>query len=339
MEICSLKREDEVEWDRYVNNHPHTTFYHQLNWKNVIEKSYGNKPYYICAKEKDETVGVFPLFFINNLFFGKKIISIPFAPYGGVAGNNNKIEESLIKYAIEIMRQKSADFLEIRNNSKKVPNFSANDNYITFILELDKDPQVVWRGFNNKVRNAIRKSINSKLEIKSGNLECFYRLYSKNMRDLGTPTHSKEFFKAVLSEFQEKSEIITVWYRHRPISTAILLYFKDTVISGWAALDRDYRHLNPNDLLYWNAIRNACEKNYKFFDFGRSIESSGTYRFKKPWGAKEIKLQYIYYLNNIRTIPDTSQKNTKRKMFARFWRRMPIQLANLLGPELRKNYL
>ena len=124
----------------------------------------------------------------------------------------------------------------------------------------------------------------------------------------------------------------------RPLSAVMLLHFRDTVISGWAASDRKYSSFNPNNLLYWSVIKEACEKGYKFFDFGRSIDGSGTYRFKKPWGTEMKYLQYAYYLNRIKQIPDTSQINSKRNNIAKLWKKLPVQLTNVVGPGLRREF-
>jgi FemAB-related protein (PEP-CTERM system-associated) len=335
MEICELENKDEMNWDKYVLNHQGSTFYHLIGWKNVVEKSYGHKSYYLMVKEDKEIKGIFPIFLMKSLLFGKKTVSVPFAPYGGPIGDNRTIEESLIERGVDITNKNNVDYMELRNNISRDSKLVTNTNYMTIILKLDANPDLVWKGFNNKLRNAVRKSLKSDLEMSNGSVEDFYNLYSKNMRDLGTPTHNKEFFSAIISEFRDKAYILTVRHNGKSVSAAILLYFKDTVISGWAASDRKYKDLNPNNLLYWSAIKMACEKGYKFFDFGRSIEGSGTYRFKKPWGAEENHLQYEYYLNTIKHMPDTSQANANRKLFAWIWQTLPLSLTNAIGPKLR----
>lgn len=336
MEICELKEEDEKAWDEYVLNHPGSTFYHQTRWKKVVMKSYGHKPYYLLAKEDGKIRGLLPLFLIKNMLFGRKLVSVPFAPYGGAIGDNQAIEDLLIEYAVNVTNESDADYLELRSNIPKVTNLILNNKYMTLLLKLDKEPGIVWNRFNNKVRNAVRKSIKTRLEISNGDVNDFYDLYSRNLRDLGTPPHNKNFFNFVLSEFGNDAEILIVRHNGKPIACIILLYFKDTVISGWAASDRKYSDLNPNNFLYWNAIKAACEKGYKVFDFGRSLSDSGTYKFKKAWGAEENQLQYMYYLNKIKCVPDISQINPKRMMFARAWKNVPLSITNSFGPLLRK---
>lgn len=338
MEICQLKKEDEKAWDEYVLNHPESTFYHQIGWKQVVEKSYGHRPYYLLAKEDGNIKGLLPLFLMKNLLFGRKIVSVPFAPYGGVIGENKAIEDLLIKHAVNITNESNADYLELRFNTPKDTDLILNNKYMTLLLKLDKEPEIVWNKFNNKVRNAVRKSIKTKLEISDGQVKDFYNIYSKNLRDLGTPPHDRKFFEIVKSEFGTEMEIIMVRHISKPIASAILLKFKNTVISGWAASDRNYSELNPNNFLYWNAIKDSCEKGYDFFDFGRSLNDSGTYKFKKAWGAEEKQLHYEYYLNKMKKLPDTSQTNSKRQSFAKFWKIMPLSVTNLFCGKLRGRF-
>lgn len=338
MEICELKKEDEKAWDEYVLTHLGSTFYHQTRWKNVVMKSYGHKPYYLLAKEDGNIRGLLPLFLIKNMLFGRKLVSVPFAPYGGAIGENKAIEDLLIEHAVNITNESDADYLELRYNVPKVTNLLLNNKYMTLLLKLDKEPGIVWNRFNNKVRNAIRKSIKNKLEISNGDVNDFYDLYSRNLRDLGTPPHDKKFFNFVLSEFGNDAEILIARNVGKPIACAILLYFKDTVISGWAASDRKYSDLNPNNFLYWNAIRSACEKGYKSFDFGRSLSDSGTYKFKKAWCSEENQLKYFYYLNKTNTLPDTSQTNLRRQSFAKVWKILPLSVTNSICGKLRGRF-
>jgi len=119
MEICELKQSDEKAWDEYVIEHPNSTFYHQIGWKNVVEKSYGHKPYYLLAKEDGEIKGVFPLFLMKSMFFGRKLVSVPFAPYGGVIRDSSSIEHLLVDYGAKITKEENVSFMELRNNIQR----------------------------------------------------------------------------------------------------------------------------------------------------------------------------------------------------------------------------
>ena len=92
-ELCN--KEDEKAWDSYILKSSTSTFYHQIGWRNVVAKTYKHKPIYLIAKEEGEIKGVLPLFLMKSLIFGKKLVSVPFAPYGGMR-DNETIEKALI---------------------------------------------------------------------------------------------------------------------------------------------------------------------------------------------------------------------------------------------------
>ena len=338
IEVLELKKHDEKIWDEFVHKSNDTTFYHQIAWKYVIKESYGFKPIYLIAEEKGEIRGILPLFLIKSRLFGRKLISVPFAPYGGACADNMLIERCLIEESKELADKYDVEFVELRylkNSCISLPTFT---KYYTFILKLEKNPKVVWQRFSKKVRNSTRKAIKLGLEVERNKdyINEFYKIYSKNMHYLGTPTHSKQFFKNVLKMFSEQTDLVVVKYKDKIIAGTVLLYFKDTVISGWAGSLREYLSFCPNNLMYWEIIKDACENGYKFFDFGRSLINSGTFKFKKAWATEPIQLKYHFYLPNSRQIPDISMQNPKRKRFAEIWRKIPYPIANVIGPKLRK---
>lgn len=340
MQINEFEDEDASAWEHYVKKNSDSTFYHQIGWKKVIEKTYGHEPLYLIAKEYNEISGVFPLFLIKNKIFGKKIISIPFAPYGGICADSLSTKNALVKEAKRIVDNYNADFLEIRGSSGDDNELLTNSSYYTLVLDLDENPDLVWNQLSRKVRNATRKAVNSDLTFEMDNKyeRDFYSIFSRNIRDLGAPVHSSKFFENLLSEFPENTDVAVAKYEDKVIGSIFLLYFKDTVISGWAASDKSYRMYNPNNIMYWESIKYGCEKGFKYFDFGRSLMDSGTYRFKKPWGAEPKQLHYHYYLNHTSKMPDTSQSNSKRKTFSKLWEKLPVPIANFIGPKLRKNF-
>ncbi len=340
MEICELKRKDEKEWDEFILRATNATFYHQIGWKNVVERTYGHKPCYLIARENGEIIGVLPLFSIESRIFGRKLVSVPFSPYGGVCAGNQEVESSLLEKAQWMAKEKNVDYLEFRCLSDTKGGLITNDAYFTLILKLTNDSELLWEKFSRKVRNAVRKALKSNLVAVIDNkyYKDFYRIYSKNMRDLGTPVHADSFFRNLLLEFPEQTKIAVVKYEGKIIGGIFLLYFRNTIISGWASSDKSYQWLNPNNLMYWEAIKHGCEEGYDYFDFGRSIADSGTYHFKMPWGTELKQLYYQYYLNNTKEMPDISQINPNRRMFAKVWKKLPLSLTNIIGPSLRRGF-
>lgn len=341
MEICELKQSDEKAWDEYVLKHPDSTFYHQIGWKNVVEKSYGHKPYYLLAKENGEIKGILPIFFTKNMLFGKKMVSIPFAPYGGVCADDIITENALFNEAKKLTELNYAKYLELRTPPfKEKINQSDESIQVTSILYLDSNLDVIWKKIKRDKKRGINLAKTAQIEISRNTekLDDFYNLYNQTMHNLGSPTHNLEFFKHVLGEFPNTTDIIVAKKSGVIVGCIFLLFFKKNIISGWSASNRKYQKFHPNDLCYWEAIKHGCENKYNVFDFGRSMPNSGVHNFKKSFGAQTKYLHYHYYLNNISIIPNQTTSNVKRQKFAQLWKNMPDILTNKLGPLLRGNF-
>lgn len=339
LEIYELEKNDERGWEEYVYNSNKSTFYHQIGWKNVVEKTYKHKPIYLIAKENEAIRGILPLFLIENIILGRKLVSVPFAPYGGVCADTKLIEKALIEKAKNITNEKGADYFELRNIYKYEELPASNNAYFTLILDLDQGPNIIWEKLRKSMRRYVKKGTENDFKVtkESINLRGFYDVYTKNMRDLGTPIHSYNFFESILHEFPSQANIATVQYKDNIIASLFLLYFKDTVIYGWGSSLKEYLDLNPNYILFWELIKYTYEKKYKFFDFGRSQKSDGTFLFKEGWSAEPKQLHYQYYLNKLNSFPDMSKNNKKRHGFSKIWKKTPILLTKKLGPILRRN--
>jgi len=343
MKIVEVSNENKKEWDEYVLNHPESTFYHQFGWRCVIEETYGHKPLYLKAVENGEIVGLFPLFLMKSLLFGKRLISVPFGSYGGPLADNKKIYDKLIKKGQETAEKANVKFLEIRSNPNKKNDVVDNldelsDHFVTFVMNLSLEKDTIWKGMNKKRRNAIRNAMKNELdiEINKGSIHTFYDIYSKNIKRLGTPVHSKHFFLNIQKYLSDGCVIFNVKKGKTIVASAFLLLFKDTVTSGWAGALAEYYKDNPNDFMYWKIIEHFQEEGFEKFDFGRATINSGVYDFKKKWRAQEIKLNYQYYLKRA-NIPSYDLSSSSASKFISIWKKIPLRLSKRIGPLLRKN--
>jgi len=276
---------------------------------------------------------------MRHVLFGRFLISVPFGDYGGICADDEKTANALLQEASELAQKKRAKYLELRH-LEKMDNgqLRTKTSRATLILNLEKDPGVLWKSFKPKVRNQVRKAEKSGLETEIGDktlVRDFYKVYAYNMRDLGTPVHSLSFFKNILTEFPNHANVILVKLENRTIGGAIATYFKNTMEIPWASSLREFFPLCPNNLLYWAALEYGCLKGYQCFNFGRSPLDSGTFRFKKQWGAEPVQLYYQYYLNEGDEMPDYTPSTSSRFDIAVwFWKRLPVGLTRMLGPKI-----
>jgi len=339
LNIRTADSNDSNSWDNYVLNHPSGTVSHLTAWKNVVEKTFGHPSTYLIA-EQDETIcGLFPMFEIRSLLFGHSFISMPFAEIGGPIAETEEIEQALVKEASKITEAKNTQYLEIRNR-KKMPGLEIKSLYFNFRKEIFSDHDQNLKAIPRKSRAMVRNAIKKGLISETGHhlLDEFHKILALNYHRLGTPIFSKTFFKNFLEEYKENANILVVRSEKGELIAAVLFFlFKDQMLPYYAGSDFKFRHLGPNDFMYWELMKLAVEKGCRIFDYGRSKKGTGSFSFKKHWGFKPEPLAYQYYLAQAEDMPNLSPANPKYQKKIQMWQKMPHTLTKFLGPLISKN--
>jgi serine/alanine adding enzyme len=372
MKIRLYNQSDKEAWDSYALNHPDSMHCHLSGWKSVIENTYGHKSYYLMAIRSpnpsnpinsiNQIIGILPLFHIKSLFFGNHLISMPFLNYGGILADNEETEIALLSETIKLGQKLKVSSTELRHlkpllclnkfNSSNTSN-SINPsnpmnpiNYVTkthkvrMLLELPHSKEELLKSFKAKLRSQISRPQKEGMTTIIGGMELldsFYKVFSINMRDLGSPVHSKGIFKQIRNEFPQNVKIGIVNYQKVPVAAGIIFCFRDTVEIPWASSLKKFNKLSPNMLLYWSFMEYACDSGFKCFDFGRSTPDEGTYKFKEQWGAKPSPL---YWQNIVFNGHPVSQNDLEKSKFERaihYWKKLPVPISNKIGPLIRKH--
>jgi FemAB-related protein (PEP-CTERM system-associated) len=343
LEIRALQTQnDEKRWDEFARHHTSSTLYHQTGWKNAVERAYGHKAHYLFAEDGADVVGIFPLFLVKDLLSRKALISLPFAPYGGICSTDLSVSEQLLSQARRLMTDLGASYIEMRccAASSATANLPVNHQYVAAVYKIPGGSDEAWRRMNKNRRKKVRKAQNNGLTAEiceSGQgTEAFYGLYVRNMHDLGTPVHSARFFRHVVNEFPNSTRVALVRHDGRAVAGTLLLLRGSILICGWGASLKEYLWCEPNDLLYWEVIRCGCEQGFREIDFGRSLAGSGNATFKREWGATETGLEYRYILNGTCDVPNVNTSNPNYDRLSRVWRCLPLTIVNRLGPIIRK---
>lgn len=332
---------DRLGWDAFVATHPAASNYHRYGWREVIEKSFGHRCRYLIARRNDDAIdGILPLVLMQSRMFGRFLISLPFFNYGGLLCQRQATGDALLAAAVGVRQECGAEYIELRHTAPWSGGLPAKCRKVAMLLDLPQDAEKAWQGFNAKLRNQIRKAEKSGLTATVGGMELvpdFYTVFARNMRDLGTPVYGPEFFTAVMTVFPEHSRIVGVHLKGKPVAAGLISWFRDTMEIPWASSIRAYNPLCPNNLLYWTALQFAISRGCRRFDFGRSTPGEGTYNFKKQWGAKPMQLHWQYLLPEGTAMPELNTKNPRYELAIKFWRKLPLPLTRLLGPQIVKN--
>ena len=321
-------------WDDFVLACPSATFFHRAGWQKVVTQVFGHKTYFLFAESDGVLQGVLPLAHVNSWLFGNSLIGLPFAVYGGVAAVNDAATEILETEAQTIAKQLGVDHLELRNVQARHADWPCQDLYVTFRKAILPEEEANMLAIPRKQRAMVRKGIKNGLSsaIDSG-VDRFFALYADNVHRHGTPAMPKSYFGALRREFGEDCEVLTVSAPDgRTLSSVMSFYFRDEVLPYYAGDDESARDLAANDFKYWELMRRSCARGLKVFDYGRSKQGTGSFAFKKNWGFEPQPLHYEYCLYKRDAIPQNNPSNAKYRLMIETWRRMPIGLANWLGP-------
>ena len=342
MSIRLSTDQDQSAWDEYVRNHPCGLAYHQYAWKKAIEEAYGFEGLYLMGESQGQITGVLPLIDFKVPFLGRALISLPYCDVGGILADQTQIETALMSEALHLSRKKRAKRLEFRTVAKsEEPGLSDDIKKVRMILDLPASSEALLAGMKSKRRSQINKPLRDGLSCRLGGpelLEDFYPIFSENMRDLGSPVHSKKWFQAIVKAYGARSRVGLVLTRDGvPAGGGVILLNGKTISIPWASCLRKYNHLNPNMLLYYSFLSFAADNHFTTFDFGRSTPGEGTYRFKAQWGAQPQALIW-QEIDNDGAIAQTASANSNlRQSVGKFWSSLPLALCNALGPMLRRN--
>ncbi len=338
MQIKELDQRSITRWDQFVENCPEATFFHKAGWKEVIERSFGHTVHFLYAEEKGEICGVLPLGHVKSFLFGNALISSPFCVYGGIAANSKQVRGALDNAACELARKLDVDYLEMRNRKEQVTERPRKALYVTFRKELDPDPEVNLQAIPRKQRAVVRKGIKSGMvSVIDDHVDRFYQAYGESVRNLGTPVFSKRYFQILMEVFSDCSEVQTIEFEGKLVASVMSFYFRDEILPYYGGGTSEARSLKGNDFMYWELMRRATEKGVKVFDYGRSKEGTGSYRFKKHWGFEPKPLHYEFELINATEMPDINPMNPKYKFFIEMWQKLPLSISMMIGPWISKN--
>lgn len=323
---------DRADWDQFVAERGDDAGYHAWGWQRVFEKAFGHRAVYLLARRGDAVAGVLPLVEIRSRLFGNTLTSLPFLNYGGVIADSPDAAAALAAAAKEEGLARRCGHVELRHTAAQFPHLPSKRHKVAMRLPLVPN---LWEALDRKVRNQIRKAEKSGLEIQRGGeelVEDFYKVFARNMRDLGTPVYSRRLFEEVLRTFPHRALLHVVRLKGDAIAAGFTYRTPNMVQLPWASSIREFNSLCPNVLLYWDAIQFAQASGAATFDMGRSTPNEGTYRFKAQWGAQAVPLNWEYHLLTQAEMPNVSPANPKFQLAIALWQKLPLSVTLRVGP-------
>ncbi len=329
-----------ASWDAFVRGCPEATFCHLSGWGRALERVFGHETHFLQAFDGERLTGVLPLAHVKSRLFGNSLTSLPFCVYGGVAAADEASARALTEAADALAQRLAVPHLELRHTAPRQPDWPRQDQlYVSFRKRLEPTEEANLNAIPRKQRAMVRKGIKNGLVADiDQNVDRFFALYADNVHRHGTPALPKRWFQALADEFGRDCEVLTVSSPDgRPLSSVLTFYFRDEVLPYYAGDDTAARGLAANDFKYWALMRHALGRGCTLFDYGRSKRGTGPFDFKKNWGFEPQPLHYEYRLYQRDTVPQNNPSNAKYKLMIEAWRRLPLPVANWLGPFVVKS--
>lgn len=339
MQIQVIDDDQAARWDRFLAGHPGGSFYHLHGWGRINADQFGHETTCLAAVHEDRIAGVLPLVQVRSRLFGRILCSMPFVNYGGIVATDPAAEASLLDAARSLAAETGADYLELRSPRPLQTDMALSLRKISMMLTLDPDPETIWAAFASKHRTNIRRVYKHGVTIAAGGAELldeFYDVLAESWRSLGTPIYRKAYFQAILQRFPQHTRVFICRQGDRPIGAAFNGEFNGVVEGMWLGYRPEARNLQAGYALYWEMVKDACERGLSRYHLGRSTADSGGESFKKKWNAESEQLYWYFHRPAGGAMPQLNVDNPKYRLAITAWRKLPLGVTTRLGPLLAR---
>ncbi|HEX8624765.1 MAG TPA: FemAB family XrtA/PEP-CTERM system-associated protein [Allosphingosinicella sp.] len=323
--------------DGFVADHPEAELFHRPAWTRGIERGTGQAARYLVAEDQaGRLTGLLPLTRIRSPIFGSAMVSTGFGVGGGIVAGTGMAVEALASAAWSLAERENCASVTLRGG--RLPEGWRREEgvYAGFLRDLPGSDEAILASIPRKQRAEVRRALGLDLEVSQGRdrraLDDHYLVYSESVRNLGTPVFPRSLFEAMAREWGEDCGILTIHSGGRPVASVFSLNFKGVVHPYWGGGTRGARALRANDLLYYALMRHSAGLGCTGFDFGRSKAGTGAYAFKKNWGFAPRPLTYAAKGAH----RDLNPASPRYRLQTAAWRRLPLPVANRLGPLLAR---
>ena len=326
----------------FVSDHPDATPFHLPDWSIAVARGCGQRAHMLVAENADGSLaGVLPLTETRSPLFGRALVSAGFGVGGGILAQNEGAVSSLSSAAWDLAERLRCPMLDLRGGPVAGSGWIADDTtYLGFSRPLAADDEAELAAIPRKQRAEVRKALASDLDLTIGNgadeAQAHYRVYAESVRNLGTPVFPRALFQAVLGEFGDAADILTILSAGQPVASVLSLYFNGTVYPYWGGGTHAARGLRANDAMYFALMSHARARGCKHFDFGRSKTGTGAAAFKKNWGFEPQPLVYHRRTAAGEAPRDINPLNPRYRLKVEAWKRLPLWAANRVGPMISR---
>jgi FemAB-related protein (PEP-CTERM system-associated) len=324
------------EWDDFVRSQAGWTPFHLYAWKPLIEELFGHECLYLAARAPaGGLTGVLPLVRLRSTLFGHYLVSMPFVNYGGPVGSDEACR-ALSAHAVDVAQADGVRLLELRSRGPQPIELPVSHRKITVVLDLPSNVEALRKQLGSKLRSQIKRPEKEGVTVAFGadQVDPFFEVFSRHMRDLGTPTQPRALFRGIAERFGGDAWFGCAWHQGRPIAAGAGFRWGQEFEMTWASSLYAYNRIAPNMLLYWSFMEQAIQQRVTLFNFGRCTPNEGTHHFKKQWGSRDEQLWWYQRSRGGEATSTPSPDQGAYALGVRLWKRLPLKVANALGPRI-----
>ena len=326
--------------DAYVADRPDGTLFHRPQWARAVEQGCGQRACYLVAERAGALVGALPLTEVRSRLFGDAFVSAGFGTGGGILAESDAVARALGEAGWKLARQRRCVSLELRGGPMPDGWMARSGTYANFARNLPADADALLASIPKRQRAEVRRATGFGLEVSIGtdrrHRDAHYAIYAESVRNLGTPVFPRALFEAMLDGFGGDSWIVLVTRNGQPLASMLGFDHNGTAQPYWGGGTARAREWRANDLIYFEVMRLALERGCTRADFGRSKIGSGPWMRKRIWDFEETPLVYA-----ARTAADAAPRevnptSARYRLQVEAWKRLPLWLANRLGPTIAR---
>ena len=323
--------------DAFLDAQPQAELFHRPAWSLAVERGCGQRAHYLVAEGREGVRGLLPLTEVRSPLFGSALVSTGFGVGGGIVGDG---AEALGDAAWSLAQKLGCLTLEVRGGELPADWQRKEGIYAGFARDLPQGDEAILKAIPRKQRAEVRRAQNFTLDVKIGrsasDLRDHYAVYSESVRNLGTPVFPRSLFSAMLDAFGDDADILTISKDGRPVASVFSFYFRNTVLPYWGGGTAEARGLRASELMYFELMRHASARGCTRFDFGRSKLGTGPYAFKKNWGFEPTPLVYAVRTADGAAPREINPLSPKYRLQVELWKKLPLWLANRVGPVIAR---
>lgn len=331
-------------WVEYSRSHADATLFHDLRWLDAVKSAYGYRAFNLIARRGDKVCGILPLTLVASPLLGRSLVSTAFAVGGGIVADDPETVRALGARALGIGRRYGVKYVELRGGPAPGEGFQEKSGvYASFVKEMPIDPEAIRQWLPRNRRAEVKKALridepNENSFRTTRRVRDFYKVYAPALRNLGTPVMPRKFLTALKVNFGDDAEIGLVEHHGEPIAGLFSFWRRDRVMPYYIGADAKAREVRAYDYLYYSLMRRAVERGVRIFDFGRSKVGSTHFDTKTYWGFEPTPLVYYVALVAAKELPNVNPYNPKFERFVALWKKLPLPVANLIGPIVARNF-